>query len=738
MTADGARRLPRLRLWRIATSALIGVTLLFTAVAAFIVYVDLYPDRAVSWAVPVISRSMGRELKVEGPTDLRLLSWRPRLILEDVSFANPDWSKQKHMFEAGRVEVAVALRRLLRTRTVAFSRVRLDDATVRLEERKDGTNNWTLWAAEVAKPEDRSDVPAIRRLDLRGSRLLYTREGAPQSDTDLQLDVVSGKVAKEVHLKGQGRYQKNPASIVIHAGSIAQLQDVDAAFPIDVDLHAGPTAATMKGHLRGVLEDGGLDVTMRIKGESLSELYPLIGVVLPKSPPYQLTGKLGREGDVWKFVNFDGRMGDSDLSGDLKVDVGPERPFMTASFRSKLLDFDDLAGLVGAPPATGAGETASKEQKAEVAATTAEGRVLPDPPIDVPRLHAMDIDARLVATRVNAPNHVPIDRLDLHLTLKDGTLRAEPALFDVAGGRVELTSTLHSDRKPVRVDVDLKARGVEAARILGKTPFTDDTSGKLGGSIKLAMTGNSLRELAASADGNAQLALANAQVSHLLLELMGLDIMESVGVMVSGDKAIEVRCAAFDFAAVDGKVKSDLAVIDTDDTNITADVSMDLDTEKLSVRVVPHPKDTSLLALRQDLIVEGTFTDLDFYPDPLKLGPVKSAMQKLNYVLAPIVGLLTPFDLKAQDDDDDNGCAALLAQQSGKAPVRSARAAPPSKAAIAAAQSSKSKKPAASTTAKRPASSQKSTKEEPQRKGGGLLGRLKDRNETAPAKSPGK
>ena len=34
---------------------------------------------------------------------------------------------------------------------------------------------------------------------------------------------------------------------------------------------------------------------------------------------------------------------DSDLSGDLAVTLGGERPFMTADFRSKNLDFDDLA-----------------------------------------------------------------------------------------------------------------------------------------------------------------------------------------------------------------------------------------------------------------------------------------------------------------------------------------------------------------------------------------------------------
>jgi hypothetical protein len=156
--------------------------------------------------------------------------------------------------------------------------------------------------------------------------------------------------------------------------------------------------------------------------------------------------------------------------------------------------------------------------------------------------------------------------------------------------------------------------------------------------------------------------------------------------------------------------------------------------------VVPHPKDVSFLALRQDLIVEGRLADLDFYPDPLKLGPVKGAMQKLNYLLAPIVGLLTPFDLDSQDDEDDNGCAALLAQQSGKTPVRSTRAAPASKSVVAAANASKSNKPVVATPTRRSAatSRQKSSNVETQRRGGGLLGRFKDRKEPAPAKPAGK
>ncbi|PSD26234.1 hypothetical protein C7E12_18290, partial [Stenotrophomonas maltophilia] len=46
------------------------------------------------------------------------------------------------------------------------------------------------------------------------------------------------------------------------------------------------------------------------------------------------------------------KVGDSDLGGSLQFEVGRDRPRLTATLESKRLDFDDLAGFVGAPPKT--------------------------------------------------------------------------------------------------------------------------------------------------------------------------------------------------------------------------------------------------------------------------------------------------------------------------------------------------------------------------------------------------
>ena len=95
----------------------------------------------------------------------------------------------------------------------------------------------------------------------------------------------------------------------------------------------------------------------------MAQLYPLLHLVFPKTPPYRLKGRLKHEGNVWSFANFSGRVGGSDLSGNIRVDTAPKRAFMKADLVSNLLDFDDLAGFIGGKPGTTPGKAASEKQK---------------------------------------------------------------------------------------------------------------------------------------------------------------------------------------------------------------------------------------------------------------------------------------------------------------------------------------------------------------------------------------
>ena len=163
---------------------------------------------------------------------------------------------------------------------------------------------------------------------------------------------------ESIKLDAKGKLQGKPASVEFVGGSVLALRDTNTPYPLDLSASYGGTEVTVKGTAR---RSRLADIDLTLKGPDMSELFPLLGVPAPPTPPYSLKGNLVREGETWHFTKMQGRIGDSDVSGEVKVDYGPEKPVLTANLVSDNLDFDDLAPLVGAPPDTD--ETASAEQK---------------------------------------------------------------------------------------------------------------------------------------------------------------------------------------------------------------------------------------------------------------------------------------------------------------------------------------------------------------------------------------
>src|SRR3546814_19125808 len=56
------------------------------------------------------------------------------------------------------------------------------------------------------------------------------------------------------------------------------------------------------------------------RGNNIADLYPLTGVPLPPSPPYQIAGDLDydRASGAIRFRHVDGRYGPSDIAGDVR------------------------------------------------------------------------------------------------------------------------------------------------------------------------------------------------------------------------------------------------------------------------------------------------------------------------------------------------------------------------------------------------------------------------------------
>src|SRR4029077_3842477 len=279
-----------------------------------------------------------------------------------------------------------------------------------------------------------------------------------EANTRMELNLAKAEAAgflqEPVKLKASGTYQKLPMTLTLDGGSYQNLKSSEEPYPLQINLDVGKLKARIRGNLTEPMEMKGEDVTLDIQGDDMANLFPLIRLVFPSTPPYALKGHLRHEGKVWSFSNFSGRVGGSDLSGTIRVDTGPKRPVMKADLASNMLDFKDLAGFVGGKPGADKPEPASDEQKAAAAEDEAD-RLFPDQHFDLDRLHAMDADVRLRAKQILAPN-LPIDNLNAKLSLNDGVLKLEPTIFGVANGRIEIYSTFDASQKPSKVNIDAR------------------------------------------------------------------------------------------------------------------------------------------------------------------------------------------------------------------------------------------------------------------------------------------
>ncbi|OOW62063.1 hypothetical protein Xant_07320 [Xanthomonas cissicola] len=570
---------------------------------------------------------------------------------ERLSLGNASWSKRGAMAELNAAEIDVEFWPLLRGK-LRLPEIRLEHPTLLLEAGNDShPGNWVF-----DKSDGDGSMPRLGRLLVTNGRLQYI-DDATRSDVDVAINSLappsSDQRAAPIGIDGEGRWKGYPFSLKGNTASPLELSQSEHPFRIDLRGSAGATRTHVRGTLTNPFQFRVFDLQMALSGQDMEDLYPLIGVAMPSTPPYKLDGRLRRDGDVWRYEKFTGTAGDSDLSGTAEIDLRNKRPFLRADLASKRLDFDDLAGFVGAPPKTGTNESANAEQKKQAAQLATSARVLPTTPYDLSKLRAMDAQVRWRAQRINAPSW-PLDDMDASLTLKDGLLRLDPLNFGVAGG--DIRSTIGMDARKAVITTQLKAsiRGIRLDQLFPDATLAKQASGAIGGELDLRGRGNSIAAMLGSADGSIGVGMGRGHVGNLIMELAGLDIAESLKYLLTKDRQIPVRCIFGDFGVQDGLMQSRALAFDSTDTIIVGEGNISLKNETLDLLLRPRPKDRSILSLRSPLRIGGTFKDPSFRPDFKALG-VRGAIAVALGSIAPPAALLATFEPGPGKDSDCGG-----------------------------------------------------------------------------------
>lgn len=501
--------------------------------------------------------------------------------------------------------------------------------------------------------------------------------------------------------RAEGKYKGLKVAGEGKVGGMLALQDANNPFPLEVKLAVGQTKASVAGTLTNPMNLGALDLRLTLAGASMADLYPLIGVALPDTPPYSTDGRLvarlqAAEGAVYEYRGFNGKVGDSDIHGSLTYTASKPRPKLQGNFTSNLLRFADLGPLVGADTGETGGkkrpsdsakvaqvERAAGKPTAETPSTPADqppGKALPVQEFRTERWKDMDADVTLKAKRIVQTAELPLTDLQTHVVLQAGVLSLAPLRFGMAGGRLDADIRLDGARTPMQGRAKISARGLKLQQLFPKLEGMKRSLGELNGDAALSGTGNSVAALLGTATGETKLLINDGVISSSLMELAGLNVGNYVVAKLFGDEEVPINCAAADVNLKDGLATPGLFVFDTENALVNISGSVDFKSEKMDLDITPHSKGLRIISLRSPLYVAGTLKD----PKAgVKVGPLAArgaGMVVLGAVLTPAAGLLAL--IVPSNNSSANQCATMLQeiQQPPKAPGKS-KAAPAKPAA---------------------------------------------------------
>ncbi|MBW5815547.1 AsmA family protein [Yersinia kristensenii] len=587
-----------------------------------------------------------------------------------------------------RVDASIAPLALL-TKEVWIPRIWLTQPDAHLLRLANGENNWTFNLANNTE-EDKSTVSdwsvniddivfdrgqinlkdAVLKTDLQvvidplGKPLPFAEvSGARNEKKDKQPAEKTQNNAPDFVFgwKVDGKYQGQPLTGSGKIGGMLSMSDASTPFPLQADVRSGSTRVAVAGTLTDPGNLAGLDLQLKFSGASLDNLYPLIGVLLPATPPYNTDGRLIASlkqagGAVYRYENFNGKIGDSDIHGNLAYTASQPRPKLTGNMSSDKLRFADLAPLIGAD---------SNQEKANRGERSRQpsNKVLPTEKFDTKSWGVMDADVTYAAKRIDRDKSLPLTDLSTHVVLNNGELRLDPLRFGMAGGDLNAALRLNGNKSPMQGKVDLHARRLQLKELLPQVQAMRNSLGQLNGDASFTASGNSVAALLATSNGHLRLLLNQGLISRSLMELLGLNVGNYLVAKLFGDDEVKINCAVADLQLRNGLATPRLFVIDTENAIINITGNINFATERLDLSIDPESKGLRILTLRSPLYVKGTFKRPDAGVKAAPLLARGAVAAVLGVALTPAAALLA---LISPSEAEENQCTPLLQKMKQK------------------------------------------------------------------------
>ncbi len=634
--------------------ALLGiVVVLVVGAVAVVIAASLLIDPAAykPRIEAAVQRATGHPLLLRGPLRLQL-GLPPRLVAEDVALAasppgGPD------LIRLRRLEARVALLPLLHgvVRVARLDLVHPDIDLTTGATTAPATPTPTPPATGAASPTPPTTTAAPRldigAVHIQDGRLIWHDAGSGRTLT-LEVPLLDADASgPSVVLTGTLTSAGSTLLLTGEMGSWTRLMDRAAAtpWPVQLVLQGEAVRLAVRGTFTRPLQAAGYDLQVDAAATDLAAFVPLLPAPLPTFHDVSVSARLADTGQAMPRiegltahvgglalphlmitraniaapgapapaqVEMEGTFGGSPLhlggtvTGDLRpggtlalhgltlsgppVQLTAEltatlapHPVLRGTLSAQRLDLDAL--LAALPPRT---------QPAAVAGTppapAAPARLIPDQPIDLSPLHAVDADLQLSVAAL-LTGGVTYTGVAGHLLLQDGHLTLDPFAGDLPGGRLVASMSVDARQGTPPMALRLHAPALALAPLAAAFGHAGAITGTAFVDADLKAAGASPHALAATASGHLGVAVADASADNAVLAGLFGGVLRAAKLPADALGAdagqTKLHCLAVRLEAHDGTAEVATLVADTGRLQLQGTGSIALGPEELDLHLRP-------------------------------------------------------------------------------------------------------------------------------------------------------
>ena len=546
---------------------------------------------------------------------------------------------------------------------LSFRLVELAGGKISVHRGADGRTNWPGGSEEKdASTDDPLDLPVINKLVL-GKTDVRIRDDASELSMQVALHSEDGENdATTLFAEANGQWQGRNLAFDIEAPEALATIGNGSTELVKVAAKIGELKLYFTGAIGQLQSGNDVKGDVRLEGPSLGALAVVPGLTLPATPPFLVSGKLTRQ-HATVSLNLDrAEIGDSRMKAALTYDGKPKTPTLEGKITASRLVLRDLMPTIGAQASKEPSTNSARddEQSEEVR------KILPNEPLSIPSLQAMNADMGFSLSRLDLGTNAlsPIRSLAAHLTLIDGKLALSEIEASVAGGQLggEMQLVTTNESVAPQFNADLSLSGVDLREWIKADTADLFVAGQFSGHLNIAGQGQTTAEILGSLDGGVKGELRNGSISHLAVELGGIDIAQAIGVAVTENAPLPLTCAMLDLQVDNGNVRSKLFLLDTEDTLLFLTGAANLQQETLDLKLVSTPKDWTRACLRAPIEIGGTFARPEFGIDEAPI-VVKALASIALAAVTPAAAILALVDTGEESKGSDCQAAVTLLKE---------------------------------------------------------------------------